>query len=332
MEASIVGPAAAVEPIRWATVANYFLLSRLNKEEKMTDNTSLVNIGELSKPATALIEKVSDAIGGIFKPWQIRRVAQAEAEAEKIRAVSEIAITKLQRRALQRFLTEEAKKQNNIEAITAKALPQVDQNAKPQNMEDDWITNFFDKCRLISDDEMQILWSRVLAGEANSPGSYTKRTINFLGSLDKNDAVLFQTLCGFSWFIGNILPLIYDVDTEIYNGVGINFNSLKHLDEIGLLSFESLAGYRRLHLPKKIGIAYFGELVTIEFKNEKDNLIETGHVILSKTGQELAPICGARPVPGFFDYVLEKWKSQSDLIVTVPSHTVEQEPPNTAYT
>ena len=105
---------------------------------------------------------------------------------------------------------EEAKKQSNIEEITAKALPQVDENAQPQNMEDDWITNFFDKCRLISDEEMQILWSKVLAGEANSPGTYSKRTVNFLGSLDKSDAFLFQSLCNFCWSIDNIaVPLIY---------------------------------------------------------------------------------------------------------------------------
>ena len=76
----------------------------------MTDNTSLVNIGELSKPATVLIEKVSDAVGGIFKPWQIRRVAQAEAEAEQIKATSQIEINDLQRRALQRFVARGSKK------------------------------------------------------------------------------------------------------------------------------------------------------------------------------------------------------------------------------
>jgi len=73
----------------------------------MTDSTALVNIGELSKPATVLIEKISDAIGGIFKPWQIHRVAQAEGEAERIKAVAQIEISKLQRRALQRFIAEE---------------------------------------------------------------------------------------------------------------------------------------------------------------------------------------------------------------------------------
>ena len=136
----------------------------------MAQDGSLINLGELSKPATVLIEKISDAIGGIFQPYQIRRVAEAQAQAEKIQAVSRIEITELQRRAVQRFLAEEAIKQNNIESITRRALTDVRENARPEQVEDDWIANFFDKCRLISDDQMQTLWSKVLAGEANSQG------------------------------------------------------------------------------------------------------------------------------------------------------------------
>jgi len=157
----------------------------------MGDSNSIINLGELSKPANTLIEKISDAIGGIFRPYQIRRIAQAEAEADKVRAISQIEITDLQRRALHRFLVEEGKKQNNIETITQKALPSVSEQATPQNIEDDWITNFFDKCRLISDSEMQNLWAKVLAGEANAPGKYSKRTVNLLAGLDKADAETF---------------------------------------------------------------------------------------------------------------------------------------------
>ncbi|MBI5966911.1 MAG: hypothetical protein HY882_03490, partial [Deltaproteobacteria bacterium] len=52
---------------------------------------------------------ISDAVGGLFKPYQIVRVAKAEAEAERIRAESQIQISDLQRRAFYRFLEEQAK-------------------------------------------------------------------------------------------------------------------------------------------------------------------------------------------------------------------------------
>src|SRR5262249_28412740 len=115
----------------------------------MSDNP-LINFGDLTKPATVLVQKISDAVGGGFKPYQIVRVAKAEAEADRIRAESQIQITDIHRRALHRFLEEEARKQSNIETITQGALPLVTERANPAEVEDDWITNFFDKCRIVS--------------------------------------------------------------------------------------------------------------------------------------------------------------------------------------
>lgn len=273
----------------------------------MSDGFSLINLGELAKPATVLIEKISDAIGGAFRPYQIKRIASAEAEADKIKAVAQIEIDELQRRALVRFVEEETKKQSNMESITQKALNDLTDDAQPQNVDDDWITNFFDKCRLISDDEMQNLWAKVLAGEANVPGKYSKRTVNFLSSMDKSDAALFAKLCSFGWFIGDVTPLIYNIEDAPYVQNGITFNALKHLDDIGLLTFETLTGYAKMRLPKRIRAFYYGRPVVVEFPNENNNQINTGKVILSKIGQELAPLTGSVPIDTFFDYVIEQW-------------------------
>ena len=274
----------------------------------MSNDSPIIDLGELSKPATVLVEKISDAVGGLFKPYQIVRVAKAEAEAERVRAESQIQISDLQRRAFHRFLEEEAKKQKNIEEITRLALPQVDDKSKPEELEDDWITNFFDKCRLISDAEMQSLWSRVLAGEANAPGSYSKRTVNFLSSLDKNDAQLFTSLCKFGWNIREFHPLIYDVQAEIYHQGGINFTSLNHLESIGLIQFNAVSEYTWLKLPKKLAVSYYGTPTVLEFQYEAENQMNLGHVLFTKIGEELAPICGSQPDAEFQEYVLNKWK------------------------
>jgi hypothetical protein len=269
---------------------------------------SLINLGELSKPATVLIEKISDAIGGAFKPSQIVRVARAEVEAERLKAQGQIQISDLQRRAFHRFLEEEAKKQNNIENITKKALPELNDDSRPDQLEDDWITNFFDRCRLISDQEMQRLWSRVLAGEANAPGTYSKRTVNLVSDLDKSDAELFTRLCGFTWVIANMVPLIYEVQNAIYNRHGINFITLSHLESIGLIRFDPLGGFQQIKLPKNFDVSYYGTQVSLEMPNESDNTLDLGNVLLTKVGEQLAPICGSQPVDGFLDFIRDKWR------------------------
>jgi hypothetical protein len=277
----------------------------------MSDENPIAKLGDLAKPATVLIEKISDAVGGVFKPYQIVRVAKAEAEANRIQAESQMQVTDLHRRAMHRFLEEEAKKQSNIESITQNALPLLEDKSKPQNVADDWITNFFDKSRIVSDVEMQGLWSRVLAGEANAPGAFAKRTVNLLADLDKENAVLFMRLCGFGWMIGNVCPLVFEVQASIYNDEGINFNSLSHLESLGLLQFNNLSGFKRLRFPKVITVFYYGQPVTLTFPKDSDNELEFGKVLLTRAGQQLAPVCAPTAVEGFFHYVKEKWVGQS---------------------
>jgi hypothetical protein len=164
---------------------------------------------------------------------------------------------------------------------------------------------------------MQALWAKVLAGEANSPGKYSKRTVNFLESLDKSDAKQFTSLCRFAWFIRNITPIIFIKNGSIYKKYGITFNVLNHLDAIGLLSFEFNTQFRKLSFPKKVAIFYYGNPLIIEFKDEKNNELNIGNILLSKIGLELAPICEAKPIPDFFDFVINTWVKQ-ELILSSP--------------
>jgi len=294
----------------------------------MSDENPIAKLGDLTKPATVLIEKISEAVGGVFKPYQIVRVAKAEAEANRIQTESQIKVTDLQRRAMHRFLEEEAKKQSNIESITQNALPLLEDKSTPQNVENDWITNFFDKSRITSDGDMQSLWSRVLAGEANAPGTFAKRTVNLLADLDKEDAILFGRLCGFGWMIGSVCPLVFDVQANIYNDQGIDFNSLSHLESLGLVQFNSISGFRRLKIPKVATVFYYGQPVTLTFPKDSDNELEIGRVLLTRAGQQLAPVCAPVPVDGYFQYVKEKWVTNYLIPKPEAEPVVPADPPS----
>ena len=49
----------------------------------MAEGSSVVNFGDISKPATVLIEKISGAVGVLYEPRRIKKKAEAEAEADK---------------------------------------------------------------------------------------------------------------------------------------------------------------------------------------------------------------------------------------------------------
>ena len=292
---------------------------------------SLVNLGNTSKPVSTFIEKISDAVTGIAKPWQIRRVA--EAEADEIRTIAraeadaalivvekEFQITDRHREAFFRLINEEAVKQSIMQNIVLKAIPNVNpDDAKPEDMEDDWIRNFFDKCRIVSDEDVQNLWSRVLAGEANNPGSFSRRTVNLMADLDKRDAELFMRLCSFVWMVETqMCPLVIDVNDEIYDSHGISFSSLGQLEALGLVRLEGGRGLQITKLPKHINLTYFGRATLLSLPKDSGNNLAVGDVMLTQAGRQLSRICEATAVDGFFEYVCQKWIEKSIKVEWVP--------------
>ena len=270
---------------------------------------SMINIDALSKPAEILVERISDAVGGVFRPYQIRRVAKAEAEARIILTRGQIRSTELERRALHRFLNEEVVRQENIEKITAKAIPRLSEEAKPEEIQRDWLTDFFDKSRLISDEEMQDFWARILAGETNAPGSFSKRTVHAVAALDKSDATIFSQLCNFTVRIGDMdVPLVLDRDNIIYKNAGLKFARLKHLDAIGLISFDN-TGYRIQEFPQPLVASYHDARITLTSSEGGVRDLNIGDCVFTKTGEELSRICGTQKVPNFAEHMIERWKA-----------------------
>ena len=129
----------------------------------------LINIGDLAQPVTTLIEKVSNCVGTLYEPTRIVRKAKAEAEADRIKALARLDIGDLERRTLNRMLAEGTREQERMESILLKALPDIRSDAKPEALNEDWVTAFFGHSRHVSDEEMQNLWARVLSDEANNP-------------------------------------------------------------------------------------------------------------------------------------------------------------------
>ena len=279
----------------------------------------LVSLGELTKPINTLVEKASDAVGGLFRPWQTRRVARAEADAALVGAENEIQITDLHKQAFWRFIEEEAAKQSNMENIVLKAIPGVDQdNAKPEDIQRDWFANLFDKCRIVSDEDMQNLSARILAGEANNPGRFSRKTVNLVADLDKSDASLFVSLCGFVWMLaGNPHPLIFDTQHDIYNRQGINFVSIGDLESLGLVRVNSLTGFKIDPTPPQLRVSYHGKRELLTISNNSKSEFSIGIVMFTQPGRELSRVCEASPANGFFEYVYERWASES----LVPTRT-----------
>jgi len=271
---------------------------------------SLIKIeGELTKPATVLIEKVASALGVLYEPTGIRRKARAEADANKIKALATIEINEIEERAINRLVMQEARKQKNIEKITFDAASNLPTDADVENIQEDWIAHFFVQCENVSDVEMQSVWSKLLTGEATKPGTFSKRTLDFVSSLDKKDAELFTIFCKFVWMASELVPLIFNQDEEIYKNEGITFQNLIHLESIGLIKFNTLGFNLTFDIQNETQLGhifYYNRLLNIEFPAVGKHNIRVGVALLTKVGMELATICGSEPRQDFYDYCINK--------------------------
>lgn len=282
----------------------------------MASDDQLPSTGELAaKAANNLINKLAKGGWLAYEPTHVKRMAKAQAKALTILAKAETEVTDIQRRAAQRWLREEERHQENIEAVVKGALPDLSEKAAPETLDDEWLSGFFDYAKKVSDAEMRTLWSRVLAGEANTPGSFKKRVLQAVSLLEREDADLFVSLCRFGLRIVRFTPVVFDSDHQVYRQFKINFNTLTHLDAVGLVSFNNVSGFVRKGLPDQFTISYGHQAYKVGLPENKT--LPIGTVRLTDVGSQLATLCNPEVVPEFEQYFLEEWQAKGCNIVRV---------------
>lgn len=266
---------------------------------RIVSDTPIVKIdGELLKPLNTFIEKIAEATGIWYEPRRIIRKAKAEAEAAVVTAYSKIEITEIERRAADRFLREQVQYQQNIENIIEKALPRINEESLVDNLSNDWLLAYFDKCRFVSEIEMQELWAKVLAGEVNNHGSFSKITIDVLSKLGPSEAKLFSRLCSLciqmkseedEVFSPYLITHLGD-HFHMFKTMGVTFGNLIELETLGLIK-EKQHGCSFEKNPARVSFQYF------EKKWEKfiSGQLPLGNLLLTQAGSQLYFIALDRP-------------------------------------
>lgn len=97
------------------------------------------------------------------------------------------------------------KEMSNKRSIIQYALARLSEIPQPTPSEavtpeqEEWLSRFFDSAKHISDEEMQIIWGRILAEETAYPNSVPKSLIHSLSIIDKNPPFLLPKCVNFSF-------------------------------------------------------------------------------------------------------------------------------------
>ena len=150
----------------------------------------------------------------------------------------------------QRLNFQEEKRHHNIAQVVQGATAELAdvEDVPDEEPDHDWTARFFDEVKDVSSEEMQTLWSKVLAGEVERPGSTSIRTLEVLRNLDRSTALLFQRLCAFSMSLtlpegGKVTEARAPFPVEYADGnplkrYGVDYSALQVLNEYGLLTAE----------------------------------------------------------------------------------------------
>jgi hypothetical protein len=269
----------------------------------------------IPKSIAKLIDTIGEQTGMFLEPTHIRRKGKAEADVaiENVKAESEVAVIELknkltlqniEERAHERVSRREAKRQENIERITAQASKEMPDAVSDTPVGEDWLTQFFGHCQDVSDEQMQSVWSRILAGEVAQPSTFSLQTLAIVKVMSKEDADLFTVFCSLLWQTSAGLTPIIEPPYSLGNipGVNLRFSDYLQLESAGLIRVVSgAAGYSIPINQIEFDWSYFGRRHTIKLVSSDPSAsfrpwnLDIGNVIPTIAGHELAGIAGSSP-------------------------------------
>ena len=275
---------------------------------------SLIKID--GEPLAKLIDVVANAIGKWYEPRHMVRMASAEAKAEHIKTIE-----KVKREALlnhnedlynhlsvveKRLVTKESKRQQNIEQVVNRAANVLflETEVSSENVDPDWITRFFDIAQDISNEQMQELWGRVLAGEVKQPGAFSLRTLEALRNVTSEEAQLFENIACYVFHYGRCY---------IYNGLledgyeDLQYGAIICLMEMGVIQSVTDAGIILKQKGEKYDHLYiFGDYVYLFSFPDYFKELRIPVYPLTLSGCELFKLTNTEPNYDYFHSVIKR--------------------------
>ena len=186
----------------------------------------------------------------------------------------------------------------------------------------DWLLRFYEACGAVSDEEMQSLWAKILAGELRQSGSFSLRTIETLRNMSPEEAAKLRVISGLVVSDDAFNKLLFYDNQGLcfreYRRLGINSIDVNDMIDLGVLrnsatdiictvkndSYGTLhglyfddyfLGFRNLHNPRE------------KFKHASQ--------IFTKVGMELLSIIRTKPNYEFFYNLKILYRNDFDILL-----------------
>lgn len=254
----------------------------------------------LSAPLCKLIDVMSDGISAIALPWQIKRIENAKDKARLASSAidREIAFKDELARQITGNLVKgrDLRELNNINDILGFSIEMLQEKKEVSDepVDPDWSARFFDYAKNCSDDTVKYIWSQILAGEIENPGTYSLRTLDMLRNLSKQEAEMIVNYAHRAidcWFATCSMP-IFDVtvlgdigfinDTDLFKKIELEADHPKivHQDKDWVLIVSSKVNTQTSYQCKALSQAGREILSLVQFETNDEFLHDLSKEII----------------------------------------------------
>lgn len=275
--------------------------------------------GEISKAVSSVAEAVTLSLQTLRDVFGVDakitvRNAKAKAEAMKIESVTKMQIdgAELLHGYLLKQFGDHLYHQKNIDAVLQMAAPLMLAGGSAENLSEGFRHRFTDAVQDATEEEMRELWARILAQEAKQPNSVSRRAIETMKSLSKDDALLIIKFAPYVLTIWqhslamNITKHKKGDGTQKYN---LTLEDVLKLDDIGLVKYQEL----QLELqPKGPLIINYGVVTLLGTIGE--NLAAIPAIPLTDTGKEIFKVIETEKNYDYLQEVVTNLESQNVIL------------------
>jgi hypothetical protein len=296
----------------------------------MPEDSAIVKIDTkpLADVANKLIDKVSQGIGWVCTPKGVWKDHVEAKEAfieginnnQKLSPFQKAAFISDSKRLIRQY-----KNQNDIFQM---AVEQLDDKAQPDKVDDDWLSHFFEEAKHVSQENVKLIWGKLLANECEEPGSIPKSLIQTISYMGVDLAKKFNIICNFALdqINSNTLqiarcpqPLImWSVYRNYYENFGIKFPDLVELQSAGLLQFSDVSTLT--FTAKNVIFNYFEKSFIVKSNDDK---VSYGQILFTNAGQALCKAISLDKQADFLQMCYDYWKKEGCEVILL-SNSVEK--------
>ena len=162
-------------------------------------------IGAVGGPMLARWKARADAdvmrISAQGQADSLRLIAEAQDEARNNFAGGELSThgeLSVGQEIKARLEFQEEKRQRNIVSVVRRAAEELgNKEVENHDVDHDWVARFFADVQDVTSEKMQVIWSKILAGEVETPGRTSLHTLAILKNMTQQDAELFEKVAPF---------------------------------------------------------------------------------------------------------------------------------------